>query len=397
MSARIPTSAPAVHDAPRLSQLHDSQNTTHAMNQNTHVTSVLIVDDAIETLRLLSDLLSDQGYEVRAFTNGRQALQAVESDPPDLVLLDISLPELDGYEVCRRLKASERSQDVPVIFLTAFTEMADKVRAFEAGGVDYMTKPFQVEEVLARVKTHVALRRAQTAVADNYARLRALERLRDDVVHMVIHDLRSPLTALLIELRLVLRSPAGALSDDHRAGLQSALQSAEAIKSMASDVLDVSRLEERRMPMEWAACDLTRIVRDVCSVLRTADTEREIDIESAGAAEVTCDGALVRRVIENLVTNAIRYSPADSRVRISIALSDSRVRVAVHDEGAAVPPEARETIFEKFGTPAARQRTYRSVGLGLAFCKLVIQAHGGTIGVDSGVPAGSTFWFELPA
>ena len=124
----------------------------HGVNHDAHAASVLIVEDTIETLRLLSDLLSEQGYDVRAVTNGRQAIQAVERDPPDLILLDIDLPEVDGYEVCRHLRASDRSQDVPMIFITALTDTADKVRAFETGGVDYVTKPFQVEEVLARVK-----------------------------------------------------------------------------------------------------------------------------------------------------------------------------------------------------------------------------------------------------
>ncbi len=167
---------------------------------------------------------------------------------------------------------------------------------------------------------------------------------------------------------------------------------------MANDLLDVSRLEACKMPVERAVWDLTQMARDVRSALGTIDLERPIDIESAGAVEVTCDGALVRRVMENLVSNGIRYSPAGSRMRISIASGDGCVRVAVHDQGPGVPPEAREKIFEKFGTVAARQEsTYHSVGLGLAFCKLAIEAHGGTIGVDPGVPAGSTFWFELPA
>jgi len=178
------------------------------VNSETHVASVLIVDDTIDTLRLLSDLLGERGYDVRAVTNGRQALQAVERDPPDLILLDISLPELDGYEVCRHLRASERSRDVPVIFITALADTADKVRAFEAGGVDYVTKPFQVEEVLARVKAHVALRRAQAELADSFTRLRALEQLRDGMVHLVIHDMRSPLASLLMDLRF-LTSKAG--------------------------------------------------------------------------------------------------------------------------------------------------------------------------------------------
>ena len=175
----------------------------HGVNHDAHAASVLIVEDTIDTLRLLSDLLSEQGYDVRAVTNGRQAIQAVERDPPDLILLDIGLPEVDGYEVCRHLRASERSQDVPVIFITALTDTVDKVQAFEAGGVDYVTKPFQVEEVLARVKTHVALRRARAELADSFTRLRTLEHLRDEMVRMVIHDMRSPLASLLMDLRFL--------------------------------------------------------------------------------------------------------------------------------------------------------------------------------------------------
>ena len=175
----------------------------HGVNHDAHAASVLIVEDTIDTLRLLSDLLSEQGYDVRAVTNGRQAIQAVERDPPDLILLDIGLPEMDGYEVCRHLRASERSHDVPVIFITALTDTVDKVQAFEAGGVDYVTKPFQVEEVLARVKTHVALRRARAELADSFTRLRTLEHLRDEMVRMVIHDMRSPLASLLMDLRFL--------------------------------------------------------------------------------------------------------------------------------------------------------------------------------------------------
>jgi two-component system sensor histidine kinase/response regulator len=358
--------------------------------------SVLVVDDTVDNLRLLSDLLGQQGYEVRAVTNGRQALQAVEHDPPDLILLDITMPEVDGFEVCRRLRATERSKDVPVIFLTALTDTADKVRAFDAGGVDYITKPFQFDEVLARVRTHLALRRAQMALADSYERLRALEQLRDDLVHMIVHDMRSPLATLLINLDL-LKGPARSLGDESRQDLQTAVESAHVLNRMANELLDVSRLEEGKMPIERAVWDLTQMAREVRATLESIDRERPIEVESAGPVHVTCDGALVRRIMENLVGNGIMHTPAGSRLRISIASRDGGVRVAVHDEGGGVPLEARETIFEKFGTVAARhQRNYHSVGLGLAFCKLAVEAQGGTIGVDPGVPVGSTFWFELP-
>ena len=356
--------------------------------------SVLVVDDGVDNLRLLSDLLGRHGYEVRAVTTGRQALQAVEHDPPDLILLDITMPDMNGYEVCRRLKATDRSKDVPVIFLTSLTDTADKVRAFDAGAVDYVTKPFQFDEVLARVKAHVALRRAQADLADSYTRLRALEQLRDDLVRMVVHDMGSPLQALSINLLLL----QGAVSDDGRDILQSASKVAEELSQMISDLFDVGRLEECRMPIRLAVWDLSEMAGDVRAVLGTIDAERRIDIESAGAAEVSCDGALVRRVIENLLTNALRHTPTGSPIRISIASGEGRVRVAVHDQGRGVPPEATERIFDKFGTVETRhEAAYHSVGLGLAFCKLAIEAHGGTIGVTPGLPAGSTFWFELPA
>ena len=356
--------------------------------------SVLVVDDGVDNLRLLSDLLGKHGYEVRAVTTGRQALQAVEHDPPDLILLDITMPDMNGYEVCQRLKAKDRSKDVPVIFLTSLTDTADKVRAFDAGGVDYITKPFQFDEVLARVKAHVTLRRAQADLAASYTRLRALEQLRDDLVRMVVHDMGSPLQALSINLLLL----QGAVSEDGRDILQSASKVAEELSQMISDLFDVSRLEECKMPIRRAVWNLTDMAQDVRAVLGAIDADRRIDIESAGAVEASCDGALVRRVIENLVTNALRHTPAGSPIRVSIASAEGRARVAVHDQGRGVPSEATERIFEKFGTVEARQESaYRSLGLGLAFCKLAIEAHGGTIGVAPGVESGSTFWFELPA
>lgn len=358
--------------------------------------SVLVVDDTIENLRLLSNMLTGRGYEVRPVTNGAQALKAAESDPPDLVLLDIGMPEMDGYEVCRLLKAQERLKDVPVIFLTALTDTADKVRAFETGGVDYVTKPFQIEEVLARVKTHVALRRAQLALTESYSRLRGMERLRDDLVHMVIHDMRSPLQALLSYLALFERS-AGALSQDCRENLDAAVESAGALRRMANDVIDVSRLEHGGMPLERAKWNLTRMAEDVCGAFRSMDRGREIEVDGPVTVEAFCDGALVRRVVENLVGNAIKHTPAGAPLRISITGEHGRARVVVHDRGPGVPAEARATIFEKFGTVVNRRsETYHSAGLGLAFCKLAIEAHGGTIGMDPGVPTGSAFWFELP-
>jgi two-component system sensor histidine kinase/response regulator len=195
-----------------------------------------------------------------------------------------------------------------------------------------------------------------------------------------------------------LKGPVAGLGDESCQDLHAAVESAHTLTRMANELLDVSRLEAGKMPIQRAVWDLAQVACEVRSALQTMDRDRPIDIESTGAVQVNCDGALVRRVLENLVSNGIKYSPAGSRMRISIAGGDDRVRVAVHDEGRGVPPEAREMVFEKFRTIAGRdERASHSAGLGLAFCKLAIEAQGGTIGVEPRAPAGSAFWFELPA
>ena len=363
---------------------------------DSRMASVLVVDDTLENLRLLSKMLGDKGFEVRAVSSGRQALQAVEQDPPDLILLDINMPEMNGYEVCRQLKSQVVARDVPIIFLTAINDTSDKVRAFDAGAVDYITKPFQVEEVHVRVRTHVELRQANRALAESYRRLRSLEGLRDDLVHMIVHDMGSPLTAVLARLD-ALKMAETTLSAEAIEDLDAVISSVVALTSMTHDLLDVSRLEAGRMPIARALCDISRLANEVCHNLRAADCERVFDIDAPGPIEVSCDAPLVRRILENLVSNGVKHTPAGSPLRIVVTRAPERVRVEVCDSGAGVPPGERARIFEKFGTVEARRRAaYHSVGLGLAFCKLAVEAHGGSIGVEAAVPAGSVFWFELP-
>lgn len=360
------------------------------------VVGILVVDDRFENLRLLSSMLGEQGFEVRAVTSGRQAVQAAHDDPPDVILLDINMPEMNGYETCRELRQIDGLDDVPVIFLTAMTSIADKVKAFEVGGVDYITKPFQVEEVLARVRTHAALRLAREELSRAYHRLRALEDLRENLVHMIVHDMRSPLMSMISRL--------GMLHDDQRLGeeaaseLRAATRAAEVIRGMANDLLDVSRLEAGEMPLVRADCDVTAICRGVRDAMAGQHRGRSIEVVSSDPVVVRCDAKIIHRVLENLVGNAIKHTPAGTGARISIAAAGGGARVEVADDGPGVPIEARQRIFEKFGTVIARRdQTYHSVGLGLAFCKLAIEAHRGAIGVADGVPRGCVFWFDLPA
>lgn len=358
--------------------------------------NVLVVDDTPDNIRVLTGIIERLGYEVRPATSGAQALQAVEHDPPDLVLLDITMPEMDGYEVCRRFKLDEQLRDIPIIFLTALSDIADKVKAFGVGGIDYITKPFHLEEVQARVKTHLALRCANLQLATSYSNLKALEQLRDQLVHMVVHDMRAPLMVLSGHL-VLLQQESDKLSPVAANSLRTAMRSAGVLEKMANDLLDTSRLEEGKLPLQLGDHDLAELATCVGTQFRALARGRAIAVEAIGSVSVPCDNELIRRVFENLVSNAVKHTREDGAIRIAVDGRGDRVRVAVSDQGPGVPAEARQKIFEKFESVTVRKDSrYHSAGLGLAFCKLAVEAHGGQIGVQAAEPNGSTFWFELP-
>ena len=294
--------------------------------------NILVVDDMAENLRLLASILEPLGFEVRPVTSGRQALAAAEHAPPDLVLLDVSMPEMSGYEVCEVFKAQPELREVPVIFLTAHSDIADKVKAFSVGGVDFISKPFHPEEVQARVKTHLALRRAHLELSDSYLKLRQLEQLRDDLVHMVVHDMRSPLTVLVGHLNF-LRDDSSGLSKEGAEDLNAAMMGAQALTRMANELLDVSRMEQGTLPLRRTEHDLAELAAQVRRSLEGFERGRRIELEASEPLRVTCDEGVIRRVLEHLVNNALKHAPPDSLVRIGCRSTGESARFEVIGSG----------------------------------------------------------------
>jgi signal transduction histidine kinase len=354
---------------------------------------ILLVDDTVENLRVLAGMLTGHGFDVRPVTSGRDALNAVAHALPDLILLDVMMPEMNGFDVCLKLRAAPETRDIPVIFLTALDEVDHKVRGFSVGGSDYITKPFQMEEVLSRVQNQLALQTARRELANNFQRLQELERMRDDLVHMVVHDMRSPLAALTMTLDLLKTLVEGEAIEV----LQDASHIANTLINMANGLLDVSRLEEGRMPLHRARCDLSRLVVRTCTEMQALEPERRLVPRATEPVTVMCDQALIARVLSNLVGNAMKHTPRGGEITIEVTKTARGARASIQDQGNGVPAELRPRLFEKFAAVTFRDdRRVHSAGLGLAFCKLAVEAHGGTIGVESGAGSGCTFWFELP-
>jgi signal transduction histidine kinase len=358
--------------------------------------SILVVDDTPANLQMLADMLKRRGYRARPVPSGRLALLASKADPPDLILLDVNMPGMDGYEVCTELKKDELLAAIPVIFISAYGEPVDKMRAFSVGGLDYITKPFHVEEVEARVAIHLQLRRQQRELENLLAKQRELEGMRDSMVHMIVHDLRAPLTAVFNYLDLVREQEAGFISPDSMQNLDLAMKASRWMVQMVNVLLDASKIESGQMALRIAECDVGDVISDAIDAIRSLADEKNVLCRSAHI-RAAVDRDAVARVVQNLVTNAVKLTPPGGDVHVSLQSTGEVVRVEVTDHGPGIAAEHHPKIFEKFGQLDTNVRqSIPSSGLGLYFCKLAVEAHGGHIGVDSDVGQGSTFWFELP-
>ncbi len=344
--------------------------------------NILVVDDTPANLLLLARMLTERGCHPRPVLSGRLALEAARTEPPDLILLDITMPEMNGYEVCEQLKADPALKDIPVIFISASNATIDKVKAFKAGGVDYVTKPFQFEEVMARVQTHL--------------HLRWLEKMRDDLTHMVVHDLNNPLAVICWFLDMLesgqTRTP-HAITPEIIANVRRCTND---LVTMIASILDVSKMEAGEMKLLCKPCRLDDLVLTVLAMTQPLPGNRSVTFDTREPSPpLTLDVGLIQRVIQNLLSNALKHTPPSGNIRLVITPSQSEVRLAVTDSGPGIAGEHHQRIFEKFGQVEDGKRR-RGTGLGLTFCKLAVEAHGGRIGVESEVGTGSTFWLALP-
>jgi two-component system, sensor histidine kinase and response regulator len=366
--------------------------------------NILLVDDTPANLQVLADLLRSQGYKARPVTSGKLAIRAAEASPPDLILLDINMPEMNGYEVCEALKANPLLQDIPVIFISALNEAIDKVRAFNSGGVDYITKPFQFEEVQARIRTHLTmrqlhqnLRKQNDELQTSLQRQQELEAQRDNLLHMVVHDLRAPLSGIIGYLSL-LELAMEKFGEKQQRHLKAAMQSSQTLVDMISELLDVYKLENGEMQLKRKNQDFCKTIHQATETLGGMLGDKTLSFAlPAEPLALDLDHELMSRVMINLLSNALKFTPRGGEITVGAELVIDGVKITVKDSGPGIPPELHGKIFEKFGQAELREENRKySTGLGLTFCRMVMDAHGGQIGVDSEIGLGSTFWLHLP-
>ncbi len=370
---------------------------------------ILVADDVPANVELLFDQLRALGFRSIAATNGAEALAECFAHRPDLCILDVAMPAGDlgcddrstGFEVCRRIKRDPRTALIPVIFVTALNDTTDRIKAIEAGGDDFLTKPHNRLVLGARIRSLLKLKAATDALEESARKLKELEKLRDDLMKMIVHDLKSPLSSVLATMELLLDGDFGPLTPQQRRAIGDSEGKAEDLLGLIEDLLEVRRIEETalaldRTPIAPGAL-LTECVHEWVHRFQQEGASASIDVAD-DAPVFHADRQLIKRVIGNLIQNAISHSAHAVTLQLSVRREGAGALFTVADNGPGIPPEYHEIIFRKFEqvkTPNAPR--VRSSGLGLAFCKLVVESHGGRIWVQSpGDGQGSAFHVHLP-
>ena len=358
---------------------------------------VLVVDDGPQNVALLRAQLERAGYVVDAAGDGASALEAVKAAPPDIVLLDLMMPGIDGYEVCRRLKNDELTRAIPVVMVTALTERAAKLRSLEGGADEFLSKPVDRAELLVRVRSLVRQKRLYEAAlrhAEELAMARA--EAKDEMVSIVSHELRTPLASLVgfAELLLMREFP----EHERREFLTIMLEEGRRLTALINDFLDLQRMESGRQTVVPAPTELTPLLARAAAAMGE-DPERPIVVEAPDdLPTVLADPDRMLQVLANLLSNARKYSPSGGDIRLSARRILHAVEVSVEDHGLGIPADAVPKLFNKFyRVDNSDRREIGGTGLGLAICQQIVTAHGGRIRAHSeGVGRGSRFTLTLP-
>jgi len=348
---------------------------------------LLIVDDTPQNLRLISDLLAEQGFELMLTRSGAQALEKIQLARPDLVLLDVRMPEMDGFEVCRRLKADPSIADVPVIFMTAVDDTEHKVEGFRLGAVDYVTKPIQREELVARIRLHLQLHRLQRELMSKNAELEAY-------AHTIAHSLKTPLGAANRFLEILFKYKSADLNAEQRHLVQQAFEA----MAMTGDVVDALLLLSTvsQQSVELQPLDMQALVEKAQHQLSDLQSRTQASIQ----LPQTWPRALgyapwVAEVWLNLLSNALKYGGSPPRVQVGGTAEGAQVRFWVRDNGEPLSEDQRARVF----TPFTRLQRERAAGhgLGLATVQRIVTRLGGRVGAGPAPDGGNEFFFCLPA
>lgn len=370
------------------------------MNVNPSDYKILIVDDVVSNVLLLKVLLTNEKFNIVTASNGAEALEQVDKEKPDLVLLDVMMPGMSGFEVAQKMKANPDTVEIPIIFLTALNSTADIVKGFQAGGNDFISKPFNKEELIIRVTHQMSLVAAKRIILAQTEELKRTITGRDKLYSVIAHDLRAPMGSIKMVLNmLILNLPIEKIGEEMYDLLTMANQTTEDVFALLDNLLKWTKSQIGKLKVVYQDVDLAEVAESVVEIFSMVAGLKKINVrlETPETLEVNADIDMIKTVIRNLISNAIKFSNENSEVLVSVAAQDDRAVISVKDSGCGIGAEDQkkllhtDTHFSTFGT-----NNEEGSGLGLLLCQDFVTKNGGKLWFTSVKGEGSTFCFDLP-
>ncbi|MFM2291740.1 MAG: hypothetical protein RIS29_1553 [Bacteroidota bacterium] len=362
----------------------------NSMNQKKK--TILIVDDNPMNLLLTSHVLENEGYATLTADDGRAALKELEKQTPSLILLDVMMPEMDGYEVCRLINANEEWTEIPIIFLTANAQTENLVEGFKAGGVDYITKPFKGEELLVRVKNHLEL-------ADSKKMIVEMNKSRDKLYSIIAHDIRSPLSGILQTVDAIDQGYFDPNSDDFRELIHHLKIRTKETSTLLTSLLQWTRLQSEEIQLDLKQNDISVVIKSCIQLLEANAHDKDIRLIYEDTLPGVCiyDEVSMHTVIRNIISNAIKFTPISGSITIRINQTGTELQISIQDTGIGMSDEVIKTIFERnqhFSSSGTANE--QGTGLGLMLVKDFVKKNNGQIMVNSSIGQGTIFTISLP-
>ncbi len=361
--------------------------------------SILIVDDNPQNLQLFGSVLKKNGYKPLLAQNGMSAISFVERTKPDLILLDVMMPGMNGYQVCEHLQANPATSDIPIIFITAKTEQDDILHGFNVGGVDYIAKPFNIPELLARVKTHIDLKKARDLISNQTKELKMLNGSKDRLFSIIGHDLRNPFGGIISFSSLLLEEYS-CFSDKERLEMIATINKAanQGVR-LLENLLDWSRSHSGLIDFKMVRIEVANQVRLCTDLLRPFASQKGIILETNidDDIELNADSEMFDTIVRNLISNAIKFTPAGGKVAVSVEKTDTQTIIHVSDNGIGIPSTVHHKILavgEKYSSLGTELE--EGTGLGLLLVQEFIRRHNGSIWFNSEEGKGATFSVSFP-
>lgn len=367
---------------------------------------VLIVEDNKENVDLLVYFLKPQNYTLSIAHDGVQAMEMIEKDPPDIILLDIMLPRMNGFDLCERIKKDPATTFIPVIMITALKELKDKMRALEVGADDFITKPFENVELLTRVKSllrikkyHDELEQKNSELEQKNKMLIQMDQFKEELLHLIVHDMKNPLFVIQGNLQMMSMGMEQSASTMLKKYIDRIDRSAQTLLRMVTNLIDISKIEQGTMQLNLEITNLNDLIEKTAAKMAEypEHSGKKINFEfSDELSLVHIDRSVIEQVIENMLSFALANVPGEGTVEIKTFMDGEKAVLSVHDFGIQIPHKFKDMIFDKYSQVDIKNEGYRlSRALGFTFSRLAAEAHGGSLILDDRNQTGNRFLFSI--